>query len=147
MRRFKVKINEQVFEVEVEEMGDGGQKAAPAPRIASVAPRSVPVSAPIARTPVAPVAPVPQRSSGPAPAPKSDGGGGGDVVRAPIPGVVSEIRVAVGKEVKRGEVLLMLEAMKMQNEIPAPFDAVVAEIKVSQGATVQSGDVLLRLER
>lgn len=150
MRRFKVKVNDQVFEVEVEEIGGD------TPRVSRV-PQTVPVTpAMTAPAPVAPVrvpsSPAPQAApAAPRPAAAQGAGkageGSGDEVRAPIPGVVSEVRVAPGKSVKRGEVLLMLEAMKMQNEIPAPFDGVVAEVLVSQGTSVQTSDVLVRIER
>ncbi len=141
MRLFKVKVNDEVFEVEVEEVGQGGTKVSrspvqtstPAPRV-SVS-RPAPVAAPVAK-PAAPAAPA-------VPAPKGDSGNG-DAVRAPIPGVVSQIKVSPGKSVKKGDVLLLLEAMKMQNEILAPHDAVVSEVAVAQGASVQTGDVLVR---
>jgi pyruvate carboxylase subunit B len=64
-------------------------------------------------------------------------------VTAPIPGVVTELRVSPGQEVKTGQVLLILEAMKMQNEIPSPRDGVVKEIPVARGASVNTGDVLV----
>ncbi|MEX0975350.1 MAG: biotin/lipoyl-containing protein [Bacillota bacterium] len=144
MRRFKVKVNNEVFEVEVEEVGKTEQvrsvrPSAPAPAqivaVPSLAPRV---------TPVAPAAPAAAKSapSGAQAAPA----GGEDVVRAPIPGVVSEIKVAAGKGVRKGEVLLLLEAMKMANEILAPYDATVLEVPVHQGASVQTGDVLVKLQ-
>lgn len=150
MRRFKVKVNDQVFEVEVEELGGSEPRITRVSQNVPVTPASsAPVTVPSARVPASPV---PQAApAAPRPAPSQGGaktaGGSGDEVRAPIPGVVSELRVTAGKSVKRGEVLLMLEAMKMQNEIPAPFDGVVQEVAVSQGASVQTGDVLVRLQR
>jgi len=90
---------------------------------------------------------MPAAPKAPAASPAASASGGDDVVRAPIPGVISEIKVSSGKTVKKGEVLLLLEAMKMQNEILAPFDATVAEVSVSQGVSVQTGDVLVRLQR
>lgn len=148
MRRFKVKVNDEVFEVEVEEVGSTGQ-------VRTVKPVTLPPAQPVALPPVAPrVAPAAYAASAPAtPVPAASkaapgtGGGGEDAVRAPIPGVVSEIKTSSGKEVKKGEVLLLLEAMKMQNEILAPFDATVVEVPVSQGASVQTGDVLVKLQR
>ncbi len=65
------------------------------------------------------------------------------VVSAPLPGVVSELRVAEGDEVKAGSVLLVLEAMKMENEIYAPADGVVSEIHVEVGKQVGRGDRLV----
>jgi len=144
VRRFKVKVNDEVFEVEVEEIGKTEQIRSVRPAAPAVLPQAP------AMQPSAPkVTPVPAAApAAPKAAPKDAATEGGeDVVRAPIPGVVSEVRVASGKAVKRGEVLLLLEAMKMQNEILAPYDATVAEVAVNQGASVQTGDVLVRLQR
>jgi glutaconyl-CoA decarboxylase len=145
VRRFKVKINDEEFEVEVEEVGGTEQvrslrPAAPAPAQPVVVPPVAPRVAPVApaAAPVAPKAAPKEAAAAPA--------GGEDAVRAPIPGVVSEIKVASGKSVKKGEVLLLLEAMKMQNEILAPYDATVLEVSISQGASVQTGDVLVKLQ-
>lgn len=139
MRRFRVRVDDEVFEVEVEEVGQGVSRepAVFAPRPSAPAPVNIPAKK------VAPVNPTPPS---PAPAAKSAAGGAG-AVTAPIPGVVNEIKVSAGKSVKKGEVLLLLEAMKMQNEILAPYDATVAEICVSQGASVQTGDVLVKLDK
>ncbi len=149
VRRFKVKVNDEVFEVEVEEVGRTEQvrsvrPAAPAPAQPVIVPSPVPRA-----TPVPPVA-LPSAPRVPAAGPKEPQAaaqGEEDAVRAPIPGVVSEIRVSQGKGVKKGDVLLLLEAMKMQNEILAPFDATVLEVSVNQGASVQTGDVLVKLQR
>jgi biotin carboxyl carrier protein len=67
-------------------------------------------------------------------------------VKAPMPGTISEIKVAAGQQVKRGDVLILLEAMKMENEILADHDAVVAGIAVSKGASVNTGDLLITLK-
>ncbi|WP_434578412.1 biotin/lipoyl-containing protein [Thermoanaerobacterium thermosaccharolyticum] len=66
-------------------------------------------------------------------------------VNAPMPGTILDVKVSVGQSVKRGDVLLILEAMKMENEITAPQDGVVAAINISKGASVNTGDVLLSL--
>lgn len=149
MRRFRVKINDQVFEVEVEEMGrpeSVAQAPMPVTPPPVTAPATVPVT-PVAR-PAAPAAPAaaPARSV-PSQSPSQAGGDDAGLIKAPIPGVISEIRVSPGKAVKRGDVLLLLEAMKMQNEILAPYDAVVSEVLVNQGASVQTGDPLVKLDR
>ena len=65
---------------------------------------------------------------------------------APMPGTVLAVKVAVGQSVKKGETVVLLEAMKMENEIPAPRDGVIASIAVNKGASVQSGDLLLSLK-
>ena len=147
VRRFKVKVNDEVFEVEVEEVGRGEtvrsvRPVAPTPQQPVNVPSPVPRVAPVAPASAPPV----QRPAAPR-EPQGTVQGNGDVVRAPIPGVVSEIRAAAGASVKKGDVLLMLEAMKMQNEILAPYDATVVEVPVNQGASVQTGDVLVKLQR
>jgi pyruvate carboxylase subunit B len=75
-----------------------------------------------------------------------DGDGGGAHIRAIMPGRVVRIHVAPGDEVRRGQGLLILEAMKMENEIVAPRDGVVAELLVIAGQAVDNGDELVRLE-
>lgn len=148
MRRFKVKVNDEVFEVEVEEVG----RPSAAPRPVIQAPPPQPVQAPVfvpkpqaAPPPVQkPAQPQPQpQAAAPAPVPS----GNGEPVKAPIPGVISSIKVAAGTQVKKGSILLILEAMKMQNEILAPYDATVASVNISEGASVQTNDVLLTLRR
>jgi len=146
VRRFRVKVNDEVFEVEVEEITQGETAREARPSSAPV-PAARPVNIPVPKktTPIAPVS-APKAAPTQAASGKKSEGEAGDVV-APIPGVVSEIRVSSGKRVKKGEVLLLLEAMKMQNEILAPYDATVKEVVVSQGASVQPGDVLVRLAK
>ena len=68
------------------------------------------------------------------------------LVRAVIPGVVAEIETQVGKRVKRGETMLVLEAMKMRNLIAAPFDGVVRTVHVASGDKVGKGQLLVELE-
>jgi biotin carboxyl carrier protein len=70
----------------------------------------------------------------------------GGAINAPMPGTITDVRVKVGQSVKTGDVLLILEAMKMENEIMAPNDGVVANIHVSKGASVSSSDALITLE-
>ena len=135
MRRFRVKIDDEVFEVEVEEIGQGVEREAVARK---------PVVSP-SQPPALPQKPAVTPKPAATPAPKPAQAGAGDDT-APIPGVITEIKVAAGASVKKGDILLLLEAMKMQNEILAPFDATVTEVLVSQGATVQTGDVLIRLD-
>lgn len=139
MRRFKVKVNDEVYEVEVEEVSRGEARVA---RPVVEAP-PVQVSKPVAAPPVQKPAP----SQSPAPVAPAQEAPSADAVRAPIPGVISAVKVSSGNQVKKGQVLLILEAMKMQNEILAPFDATVTGVSVSQGASVQTGDVLITLAR
>lgn len=72
--------------------------------------------------------------------------GGNGAVNAEIPGLVVAVNVAVGDAVAAGDTLLVLEAMKMQNEIAAPIDGVVGDVMVEAGQSVNSGDALLRIE-
>ena len=127
MRKFSITVNGQAYEVEVEEIG-GAPVYAAAP----------------AAAPVAPVAPAPVAA---APAPKAApaAAAGGDPVKAPMPGTILDVKVSAGQAVKKGDVLVILEAMKMENEIMAAHDGTVASVAVTKGATVNSGDVMLTL--
>ena len=119
MRTFNITVNGQTYVVDVEEVG-GVQTAAP-----------VRAAAPVAAAPVA---------AAPAAAPKAAAAApvaGGEPVKAP--------KVKVGDTVKAGTVLCVLEAMKMENEIPAPKDGKVAQVVVTKGATVGAGDTLVVL--
>ncbi len=69
----------------------------------------------------------------------------GEVIKSPMPGVILNVKVAVGQAVKAGQVMLILEAMKMENEIVAPRDGQIAQIAVSKGASVDTGAPLLSL--
>ncbi|CAK7040849.1 acetyl-CoA carboxylase biotin carboxyl carrier protein subunit [Tissierella sp. P1] len=132
MRKFIISVNGNSYEVEVEEIA-GGESKRPA--------------APVAPAPVA--APAPKAT--PAPAPKEEKkevvvSDGQEVVEAPMPGNIWKIEVKEGDKVKAGDILLILEAMKMENEILAPRDGVVASINTTQGATVNTGDRLVVLD-
>ena len=87
-------------------------------------------------------------SAAPAPkpaAPAASGSAGSVVVAAPMPGKILGVKVDSGKAVKKGEVLLILEAMKMENEIVAPQDGTVASVNVQVGSQVEAGDTLVTL--
>ena len=81
----------------------------------------------------------------PAPAAPKAASAGGQSVAAPMPGTILAVNVKPGQAVKKGDVLIMLEAMKMENEIMAPVDGTVGAVNVTKGQSVQSGDVLLTL--
>ena len=83
-------------------------------------------------------APAPAAAAAPVPA-------GAETVKAPMPGKILSVAVSAGQAVKKGETLLILEAMKMQNEIAAPHDAVVAEVRVAANQTVSTGDDMVVL--
>lgn len=132
MKKFKVTVNGQSYEVEVEEVGM--PQAAPVAAAPTPAPQPtatpVPSAAPKAPQPVA--APV---AAGPIP-------DGAVTVKAPMPGKISALKAEAGSAVKRGDVLLVLEAMKMQNDITATADGTLHEIRVNVGDNVKTGDVL-----
>ena len=67
----------------------------------------------------------------------------GKVLSAPMPGTIVDVKVKTGDTVKSGQVVIILEAMKMENEITMPFDGVVSEIKVSKGTAVKTGDIMI----
>ena len=98
--------------------------------------------------PVAPVAAAPVAAPAAAPAPAAAAPAGGAVaagtrVDSPLPGNVLDVKVSVGQAVKAGQVLVIIEAMKMENEVAAPGDGVVKQIVASKGAVVATGDALL----
>ena len=80
--------------------------------------------------------------TGAAPAPAAAAPAGGEQVTSPMPGTILSINVAAGDAVKRGQVLMVLEAMKMENEIMCPCDGKVASVNTSKGGTVESGTLL-----
>ena len=130
MKQYTITVNGVAYDVTVEEIG--GTPAIPV--AAPVAPVATPVAAPVA----APAAAAPA-------APKATGSAGSVKVNAPMPGTILKINVTVGQAVKSGDSLCVLEAMKMENDIPAPKDGTVASIEVTKGSSVQSGDVLITL--
>ena len=111
MKAYKVTVNGTAYEITLEAIDAADVKAAPAPAAAA---------------PAAPVAAAPA---------------GGESVNAPMPGNILDIKVSNGAAVKKGDVLIILEAMKMQNEIIAPCDGTV-NVVVTKGASVETGAVL-----
>ena len=128
MKKFNVTVNGTAYDVEVNEV----KAAAPA-----AAPKAAPAAAPAPKAAPAP-APAPAAAAAPVPA-------GAETVKAPMPGKILSVAVSAGQAVKKGETLLILEAMKMQNEIAAPHDAVVAEVRVAANQTVSTGDDMVVL--
>ena len=130
MKQYKITVNGQSYDVSVEEVQGSGT---PAGRAASQSQaQAQPAAAPL---------------SSPAPAvqtaPSSQGA---TSVKSPMPGTLMSFKVTAGQTVKRGDVLLILEAMKMENEIVAPQAGKVAALRVSVGASVNTGDPLVDLE-
>ena len=118
MKRFSVTVNGKAYDVAVEELDAGAAPVAAAP----VAP--APAAAPASAAPAAPAV------------------GAGEKVSAPMPGTILDVKVSSGASVSKGDVIMVLEAMKMENDIVAPCDGTVTSIVVKKGDTVQSGDTL-----
>ena len=127
--KYKVTLNGRTYEVEVEAgkamLLDEYEAIAPAPA-AAAAPVAAPAAAPAAAAPAAPVVT-----------------GAGEAVNAPMPGNILKVNVQNGQAVKAGEVLVVLEAMKMENEIMAPKAGTVTQVLVSKGSTVDTGAPLV----
>ena len=117
MKKYRVNVNGTAYEVEIELIDSAEAAAAPEAAPAAAAPAAAPVAAPA----------------------------GGEAVNAPMPGTILAVNVTAGQAIKKGDVLFILEAMKMENEIMAPADGTVAAVAVTKGATVESGAVLCTL--
>ena len=122
MKRFNVTVNGVSYDVTVEEINENTTAPAQSP----VAPKAAPTPAPKA-------------------APVVNGTAGAIKVKAPMPGNIMKVNVGVGDTVKKGDVLCVLEAMKMENDISAPQDGTVASVNVQKGASVQSEEVIITL--
>ena len=123
MKYYNITVNGVAYSVSVEETAAG----------------AAPVAAPAA--PAAPKAPAAAHAPAAAPA----GAAGAVTVKAPMPGNILDVKVKAGDSVKAGDVLVILEAMKMENEIVAPQDGTVASVNVNKGDTVNSGDTLVSM--
>lgn len=117
MRNFKVTVNGTTYDVAVEETGS-----------------AIAAETPVVAAPATPAA-------APAPAPKAAPVGDGTPLKAPMPGMVMNFKVANGAQVKKGEAVLVLEAMKMENDIAACADGVITFV-AAKGANVSTGEVL-----
>lgn len=148
--KYVATINGKKYEVEVEKLEaykslDRNGVAAPA---APVLPASAPVQRPAAPAPVAAApapAPAPAPAAAPAPAPAAAAPAGATTVEAPMPGKILNIKVSEGQAVKFGEVVVIMEAMKMETEIVAPADGTVSKILVKAGDSVDTGAALVAL--
>lgn len=133
MKKFLIKVNGNQYEVEVEEIREEGSAVQETP-VQNTSQASSSASA--ANAPAAPKAEAPKKPAGPA---------GSIKVTAPMPGTILRTNVNPGDSVKKGQVLVILEAMKMENEIVAPSDGTVATVDVTKGTSVNAGDVLVTL--
>ena len=121
MKKFNITVEGKTYEVEVEEIGST------AAAVSRPTPASAPAAAPV-KKPAAPVR------------------AGSNEVSAPMPGTILQIKVTEGQSVKAGDVLCILEAMKMENEIVSPRDGVIASVHVRKGDTVDSGTPMVSLQ-
>ena len=119
MKAYKVTVNGNVYEIVLEIIDKADIKTPAAP-----------VAAPAPAAPAAPVAPA---------------SAGATTITAPMPGTILKVNVANGQAVKKGDVLMILEAMKMENEIMAPADGTVSSVNVNAGASVEAGATLCTL--
>lgn len=136
--KYVVTLNGKNYEVEVTESEAVITNITEAPVAAAPVAFAAPVAAPVAAP--APVAAAPEAPAA-APAPVAVAGDGVKVT-APMPGNILNVNVTVGQAVKKGDVMFILEAMKMENEIVAPEDGTVKQILAQKGATVDTDEVL-----
>ncbi len=132
IKKLKITVEGKTYEVEVEEIGAQGSAAVAAPK---AAPKAAPAPAAQKAAPTASQQPAKEAPKGAA--------GEGEIVPAPIPGKVLSIKVKQGDTVGAGQVVMILEAMKMENEITAPIDGQIKDIRVTEGQAVNSGDTML----
>lgn len=121
MKNYRITVNGVAYDVAVEEMGEGAAASVPAP---AAAPK-----------PAAPKA-----------APAAAAGAGAIKINSPMPGNILSVKASAGQAVKKGDVLMILEAMKMENEICAPQDGTIASVQAAAGDSVESGDVLVTMD-
>ena len=124
MKRFNVTVNGVAYDVTVEEIGGAAAAPVAAPATPAAAPAAAPAPAPVAAP------------AGPA---------GATAVKAPLQGTVMKVLVKPGDKVTKGSPVCVIEALKMENDVPAPADGVVASVNVKSGDSVKTDEVLLTL--
>ena len=146
VRSFRITVAGKTFEVGVRQTADAQPVVQPANQVATA-------SVPAAQTPVAappasprPVVAPPAPPATPRPVPSARTGEASNLMKSPLPGKVLKVFATPGKAFKRGDALLIIEAMKMENEILAPRDCVVGEVHVEANQSVKTGESLLRME-
>ncbi len=137
MKKYRITVNGKTFDVDVEEVGRPASTTAAPPPAASA--QSTP-----AQSPVAPPRPASPAPTAPSPKPAASPAGTG-VMKSPLPGKVLKVMATPGSSWKKGDTLLIIEAMKMENEILAPRDCTIEEVAVQANQSVKTGDVLLKL--
>ena len=129
MKKFLIRVNGTQYDVEVEEVGKPASAATGAPAAAGSGAAG----------------PAPAKKAAPAVADKPAAAGSVSVT-APMPGTIWKVEVPEGQKVTKGQVVIILEAMKMENELVAPKDGTIAQIKVEKGSAVSVGEVLVVIE-
>ena len=129
MKKYMIKLNGKAYEVEIEEVSKETSAAILEKQGAASATKEAAPTTAEKETPAQPSAPA----------------AGAETVEAPMPGNIVNVAVKVGDQVKKGQLLVVLEAMKMENEIVAPRDGQVASVNVSKGDAVNPGDVLVQI--
>lgn len=146
MKEYKIKINGNDYNVTIDEVEGNAAKVEVNGTPYNVEfdkPLSKPKNISVVNRPAAAPSAGPAPASRPAAAPAA--AAGGSTVNSPLPGVVLEVKVKDGDKVTKGQVIMVLEAMKMENAIVAPKDAKVVAVPVTKGQTVESGTVLVTL--
>lgn len=127
MKKYRVNVNGTDYEITLEEV-TGAEASKPSAPVAQPALAAAPAPAEAPAAPAATAAPA-----------------GGEQILSPMPGNILNVNVKVGDAVKKGQVLLILEAMKMENEIMAPKDGTITSVNVQNGSTVESGALLVTI--
>jgi biotin carboxyl carrier protein len=144
MKKYRITVNGKTFDVDVEEAG--AQKPGYSPVSIPAAVASAPVVAPApAPVPVPRAMPAQAPAVSPATPMPAAPAGGATVMKSPLPGKILKVIATPGSSWKKGDTLLIIEAMKMENEILAPRDCTVEEVAVESNQTVKTGDLLLKL--
>ncbi len=143
MATYKVRVEGKEYEVNVEDGAGGSAQVTVEGKTFHVEPAGAAVTGAAAEpTRTAPASPAPMPPAAPAVKPAAAPGGSGSI-HAPIPGVITKILVTQGQEVEAGQIVLKLEAMKMENDIATPVAGTVKEIAVGEGNEVRDGQLLV----
>lgn len=131
MKKFKVTVNGKVYEVEVEEIKEKDEVSNTVQMATWAQPKTTHTHTTVEPNPKAEAPSLTVKGS--------------KVISAPMPGTILDVKIKEGDRVKRGDVVVILEAMKMENEIMAHEDGVIASIHVSKGSSVNTGDILVTM--
>lgn len=130
MKKYKISVNGKQYEVDVEEVGSEKAKTMEVNKIEKPEEKE----------------PESETKKDKKPEPVSKGDVGSEKINAPMPGTVLSVNVQVGQDVTKGDLLCVLEAMKMENDIISPRDGKIASVNTGKGASVNAGDLLISLE-